>query len=322
MVLARVGVVAVLCAVLFGVAGACSKAQPAERPSAKPADDAPAGTVRELTGDVTATRPGATARKLAVGDGVFADDTIATAAGAHVVIELAHNGVAWTLEEGKQRRVDASAAWSAKAGSGDPAIAEASDQDPDRTEAAGRHTEHEAAETGANLPKEEKAPPAMQPPPRTVAPAPKQKGDDIGMGDIGTMGHGSGAGTGQGFGSGHGRLGGAHVTTAPKLNLGAPTVSGPLPPEVISRIVRQSFGRYRLCYEDGLKKNPTLAGSITIKIVIAADGSSSATQGGTDLSDTDVVGCVVRNFSGMTFPAQDKLTTVSLKLTFAPADSD
>ena len=41
---------------------------------------------------------------------------------------------------------------------------------------------------------------------------------------------------------------------------GATQVNGRLPPEVIQRIVRQNFGRFRLCYENGLRNNPNLAG--------------------------------------------------------------
>jgi hypothetical protein len=78
------------------------------------------------------------------------------------------------------------------------------------------------------------------------------RGEGIGLGSIGALGHGAGTGTGQGFGSGHGRLGGSHKTRAPKVRMGATTVSGRLPPEVIQRIVRQNYGRFRMCYEQGL----------------------------------------------------------------------
>jgi len=98
------------------------------------------------------------------------------------------------------------------------------------------------------------------------------RGEGIGLGSIGTIGHGAGTGTGQGFGSGHGRLGGSHSTRAPQVRMGATTVNGRLPPEVIQRIVRQNFGRFRLCYEDGLRKNPTLQGRVAIKFVIDRGG--------------------------------------------------
>ena len=104
------------------------------------------------------------------------------------------------------------------------------------------------------------------------------RGEGIGLGNIGTFGHGAGTGTGQGFGSGHGRLGGSHQTRAPSIRQGATTVNGRLPPEVIQRIVRQNFGRFKLCYEDGLRKNPSLQGRVAVKFVIDRSGAVSTAQ--------------------------------------------
>src|SRR6187549_3194941 len=85
------------------------------------------------------------------------------------------------------------------------------------------------------------------------------RGEGIGLGNIGTLGHGAGTGTGQGFGNGHGAL----ARSAQSIRQGATQVNGKLPPEVIQRIVRQNFGRFRLCYENGLKNNPTLSGRVS-----------------------------------------------------------
>jgi len=130
------------------------------------------------------------------------------------------------------------------------------------------------------------------------------RGEGIGLGNIGTIGHGAGTGTGEGFGSGHGRLGGSHAKAPPKVRMGQVTVNGRLPPEVIQRIVRQNFGRFRLCYEQGLVKDPKLAGMVATKFVIGADGSvsSSARDNSTTLTDTGVVSCINRAFSNLSFP--------------------
>src|SRR5688500_13498632 len=60
--------------------------------------------------------------------------------------------------------------------------------------------------------------------------------DGIGLRGLDTLGPGAGTGTGQGFGAGHGRLGGSHKASTPKLRMSAVTVSGRVPPEVIQRI--------------------------------------------------------------------------------------
>ncbi len=146
------------------------------------------------------------------------------------------------------------------------------------------------------------------------------RSEGIGLGNIGTLGHGAGTGTGQGFGSGSGRLGGAHSSKAPTIRQGAITVNGRLPPEVISRIVRQNFGRFRLCYENGLRSNPTLQGRVATRLVIGRDGAvSQSSDGGSDLPDQAVVACVVRSFGSLSFPQPEGgIVTVVYPVIFAP----
>ncbi|WP_437609994.1 AgmX/PglI C-terminal domain-containing protein [Sorangium sp. So ce834] len=134
------------------------------------------------------------------------------------------------------------------------------------------------------------------------------RGEGIGLGSIGTVGHGAAApapsaGAGDGFGSGHGRLGGHHRAAAPSVRMGATQVSGRFPPEVIQRIVRQSFGRFRLCYERGLERSPRLQGRVAVRFTIDPSGAVvNARDGGSDLHDGAVVSCVIRAFYGLSFP--------------------
>jgi len=110
-------------------------------------------------------------------------------------------------------------------------------------------------------------------------------------------------GGGGGIGSGAGRSPGGHVARAPRMTEGATSVSGRLPREVIQRIVRQNFGRFRLCYDNGLRTNPNLQGRVTAKFVIDRTGAvSAASDGGSDLRDKAVVDCVIRGFSNLSFP--------------------
>lgn len=148
------------------------------------------------------------------------------------------------------------------------------------------------------------------------------RSEGIGLGNIGTLGHGAGTGQGQGFGNGHGKLGGAHETKAPSLRQGAVQVNGRLPPEVIQRIARQNFGRFRLCYENGLRNNPNLAGRVVTKFVIDRSGAVSTAQDqGSDLPDQGVVSCVVRQFQNLSFPQPEGgVVTVVYPVVFAPGD--
>jgi hypothetical protein len=81
------------------------------------------------------------------------------------------------------------------------------------------------------------------------------------------------------------------------------SVTGSLPLEIIQRIVRQNFGRFRICYDKGRRITPDLHGRVTAKFVIDASGAVTSTaDGGSDLPDQDVVDCVVRGFGNLSFP--------------------
>jgi hypothetical protein len=148
--------------------------------------------------------------------------------------------------------------------------------------------------------------------------------EGIGLGALGTIGHGSGLGPGQGFGPGngtsHGIGRGKHEGRGPVMRVATTNVSGHIPPEVIQRIVRQNFGRFRLCYENGLRNSPNLAGRVSVRFVIGRDGAvSSAANGGSDLPDGGVVSCVTRAFYGLSFPQPDEgIVTVTYPIMFSP----
>jgi hypothetical protein len=144
--------------------------------------------------------------------------------------------------------------------------------------------------------------------------------EGVGLGSINTIGHGGGGGDGQGFGNGHGHIGGTHHVKSPQVHIGTTTVSGRLPPEVIQRIVRQNFGRFRLCYENGLRNSPNLGGRVAVRFVIGRDGAvSNVGNGGSDLPDSAVVSCVVRAFYGLSFPQPENgIVTVTYPIVFTP----
>ena len=142
-------------------------------------------------------------------------------------------------------------------------------------------------------------------------------GKGIGIGDIGTIGHGNGVTGGEGIGWGTGRVRGSHqIQIREAHTCGDPaehapasaggcmtTVNGRLPPEIIQRVIRQSFGRFRLCYEDGLRRDPGLEGRVSVKFVIDRQGSvATAADAGSDLGDESVVSCIVRGFQALSFP--------------------
>jgi hypothetical protein len=152
-------------------------------------------------------------------------------------------------------------------------------------------------------------------------------GVGVGIGGIGEgigltgLGNCTGSNCGDGFGHGVGRvLPGGHPTKAPRMRSPSSTVSGHLPPEVVQRIVRQNYGRFRQCYENGLRGNPNLTGRVTARFVISREGSVTNVQnGGSDLPDSGVVSCVVAAFYGLSFPTPEAgIVTVSYPIMFSP----
>ena len=147
-------------------------------------------------------------------------------------------------------------------------------------------------------------------------------GEGIGLGHIGTVGGGSGGGLGEGFGRGNGGIGrrGGHTTRPPRVRIADTQVSGRLPAETIQRVVRMSHGRFRACYEGGLRTNPNLRGRVAVRFIIARDGTVSNASGGGDLPDSGVVSCITRAFYSLTFPPPEGgIVTVSYPILVEPS---
>ena len=99
-------------------------------------------------------------------------------------------------------------------------------------------------------------------------------------------------------------------------------VSPSYPEEVVQRIVRQNFGRFRQCYEAGLHKNPALNGTVTVAFDIGGGGAvASPVDRGSAMKDKFVTACVVRSFDKLSFPRLEKAVVhVVYPITFEPPD--
>lgn len=132
------------------------------------------------------------------------------------------------------------------------------------------------------------------------------------------LGKGNGKG---GFGNSFGRLNdGGHQASAPRVRIGdGVKLSGRLPQDVIQRIVRQNFGRFRNCYEMGLRTNPNLSGRVAARFVIGRDGAVSNVSAGGDLPDAQVKSCVASAFYGLSFPTPENgIVTVTYPIMLTP----
>ena len=157
------------------------------------------------------------------------------------------------------------------------------------------------------------------------------KGEGVGVDKIGTIGGGGGGpgkwgigrGDKDGIGNGTSPGTGGHIAKAPPApREGKLVTNGRIPAEVIQRIVRQNFGRFRLCYEAGLRGNPSLTGRVSTKFVIGRDGAvMQASDAGSDMPDQNVVACVVRSFNALSFPSPEGgVATVTYPIILTPGE--
>jgi tetratricopeptide (TPR) repeat protein len=81
-------------------------------------------------------------------------------------------------------------------------------------------------------------------------------------------------------------------------------VRGTLPQEVVQGIARQAFGRFRLCYEQALARDPGAEGSLGVRFVIAPRGTISDVRavGADDFGDAAFTECVTGGYRTLSFP--------------------
>lgn len=97
---------------------------------------------------------------------------------------------------------------------------------------------------------------------------------------------------------------------------------GYLDPAEIQRVVRASFGKLRLCYEDGLRTKEDLRGRVAVRFGIGPDGAvSEISDAGSDLPDPAVVRCIIQAFRVLQFPKpRGGIVKVVYPIMFSPGD--
>lgn len=138
-------------------------------------------------------------------------------------------------------------------------------------------------------------------------------------------GMGSVPGMSGGLPSGGLPSGGAAGAVVPSgaIKLGPLEVAAPLEPAAVKRVVTINQGQLRACYQRGLQNNPTLAGSLVLKLVLAADGSVATAEVASGKLVAPVERCAVSAAMRWRFPpvpAKRKgPATVTIPITFVPA---
>jgi len=82
-----------------------------------------------------------------------------------------------------------------------------------------------------------------------------------------------------------------------------PTSSGKLPEDAIDNVVEAGYPLFARCYRDGVSRNNDLGGNIRLHFTVTPNGTvSDVSDGGSDLSDRQVVDCVAEGFYALRFP--------------------
>ncbi len=97
--------------------------------------------------------------------------------------------------------------------------------------------------------------------------------------------------------------------TAPRVASVPLTDHFRLPPNSIRRVVRHQSGKFRRCYQDGVRRNSALEGRVVIQFAIGADGHVwRARESMATLPDREVRRCVLQGFFELTFPNPNRQT--------------
>ena len=88
------------------------------------------------------------------------------------------------------------------------------------------------------------------------------------------------------------------------VRLGALSVTGSMTADAVGKVVRWNLGKIGTCRDAAVERGVKGGGRLSVRFVIDREGTvTTASNGGTDLKDEALIGCVVRAFSSMKFPA-------------------
>lgn len=147
----------------------------------------------------------------------------------------------------------------------------------------------------------------------------EEAADDLDIGGLASGGSGPGAEVGgaSSSGSGYGSSSGAKAKRAPApvpvntVAIGTIAVRGELDKAIVVRVLRQHLARARACYATALESDPSLSGTVRIKIDIRTDGTVSGVKVIRDEVGGPVASCITSMARKMRFPADYGGATVA-----------
>ena len=82
-----------------------------------------------------------------------------------------------------------------------------------------------------------------------------------------------------------------------------PSSAGVLAPDAIDNVVEAGYPLFARCYRDGVNRDSSLDGTVRLHFVVSSAGHvSEVSDGGSDLTDRQVVDCIAEGFYALRFP--------------------
>jgi outer membrane protein assembly factor BamB len=104
-----------------------------------------------------------------------------------------------------------------------------------------------------------------------------------------------------------------------RIREGEVRVSAGLSRDVVQRIVRQNFGRFKLCYVNAFRREPMLPAQVTVRVQVAATGAVASADVQSAAGPASVAQCVARGFVNVSFPEPKRAAVaITYPLSFAP----
>jgi len=133
---------------------------------------------------------------------------------------------------------------------------------------------------------------------------------------IGTLGRSGTGGPGDGYGHDGGGMG-ERGPVRPRVPVPSITnVQGGLTADQIRRVIQRNIAQVQHCYEQGLQRNPSLAGRVTVGFIISSTGAVGSASADNAIGDATVSGCVSSAVRRWAFPQPDPAGPVSVRFPF------
>jgi hypothetical protein len=90
-------------------------------------------------------------------------------------------------------------------------------------------------------------------------------------------------------------------------------------PELVRGVIREQKERYRACYQNGLKRDPSLRGRVGLRLTIGPQGAVTDVKVvNNQVPDCEVVACLKTKFQTLTFPRAERESTIIYGLELLP----